>query len=171
MTMATREFQSAEAVSRAATEAQQVAMQPIPKADAATRDYTSREFHRQWAMPGARDVLAQLFLVRGEDADSAPSTRDGHIPLLCVGRGLDGGVREQDVIHSLALRAVGRDGIAGQKLTKAGVQNPAIGEFNTAVGPHGLHSDKLAICDASAGYKIAIGFQVQPVSGRNGDLA
>jgi len=36
MTMATREFQSAEAVSRATTEPQQEAMQPIPKADAPT---------------------------------------------------------------------------------------------------------------------------------------
>ena len=150
MTMATREFQSAEAVSRAATETQQVAMQPIPKADAATRGYTSREFHRQWAMPGALDVLAQLLLVRREDADATTTAGNGHIPLLRVGRGLDGRVGEQDVIHSLALRAVGRDGIAGQELAKAGVQNPAIGEFNAAVGPNGLHGDKLTVGDASA---------------------
>ena len=42
-------------------------------------------------MAGAQDVLAELFLVRREDADATPTARDGDIPLLRVCRRLDGG--------------------------------------------------------------------------------
>ena len=52
-------------------------------------------------MAGAGDIFAKLLLVRGEDADAAPPARNGHLPLLRVRRWLDGGIREQDVIHGL----------------------------------------------------------------------
>ena len=81
----TRKFQPAKGVGGALSKSEEIAVQTIPKAKAAPRDKTSREFHRQRAMPGASDVLAQLLLVRREDADAAPSARNGHIPLLRVG--------------------------------------------------------------------------------------
>lgn len=90
------------------------------------------EFHRQRTMAGASHVLAQLLLVRREDADAASPARNGHIPLLRTRGGLDGGVGEQNVVHRLALRTVRRDGVAGQELAKARVQYPSVGEFNVA---------------------------------------
>lgn len=65
-------------------------MQPIPKVDDAARSGCTSQFHGQWAMAGARHILAKLLLVRRKDADAAPTTRDSHIPLLCICRGLDG---------------------------------------------------------------------------------
>ena len=58
MAMAPREFEAAEIVRRAATEPQQIAVQPIPEANAATRREASGEFQRQRAMTGARHILA-----------------------------------------------------------------------------------------------------------------
>lgn len=87
--MTTRKLEAAEAVRCATTEAQHVTMQTIPKANATTGRETASEFKRQWPVAGARDVLAELLLVRREDADAAPSARDGHVPLLRVRRCLD----------------------------------------------------------------------------------
>ena len=116
------------------TEANKITVQPIPKPMLSARDKTGRKFHRQWPMTGARDILTKLLLVRRENADAAPSARNGDIPLLRVRCRLNGRIGEQDVIHRFALRTVGRDSVARQKLAETFVQDAAISQFNTAIG-------------------------------------
>lgn len=117
--MTARKLEAAEAVRCATTEAQHVAMQTIPKANATTGRETASEFKRQGPVAGARNVLAELRLVRREDANAASPARNGHIPLLGVCRRLDSRVGEQDVINRLTLRAVGRNSVSGEELAKA----------------------------------------------------
>lgn len=147
--MTTRQFQPTKRVGSALSKAEKMAVQTIPKADATTRDKTGRQLHRQRPVPGARHIFAQLLFVRREDSDATPPARNGHIPLLRVGRGLYGGIRKQNIIHRLALRAVGRDSVAGEKLAETFVQDAAIGEFNYAIGPNRFCGDKFAIRDAT----------------------
>ena len=116
----------------------QVAMQVIPKHVAATRHETARQFQCQWPMTGTGYVFAQLLLVGREYADATPPARDGHIPLLRIRRRLDCGIRKENVIHRLALRAVGRDRVAGQELAEAFVQYAAICQFDAAIWLNGL---------------------------------
>jgi hypothetical protein len=84
-----RKLEPTEMISRATTEAQQVAMQPIPKANATVVRETSGKFKCQRPVAGTRDVLAELFFVRREDANTTSAARDGHVPLLRVRRCLD----------------------------------------------------------------------------------
>ncbi len=65
-------------------------MQPIPKPIAVTRTKTACEFHRQWSVTGANQIFAQLNFIRRENANAAPTARNGDIPLLGIGRRLDG---------------------------------------------------------------------------------
>ena len=85
------------------TEANKIIVQPIPKQMLSARDRTGREFHRQWPMTGAGDILTKLLLVRRENANAAPPARNGHIPLLRVRCRLDRRIGKQDVIHGFAL--------------------------------------------------------------------
>ena len=96
-------FQPHKVVGGSTTETKQIAVKPIPEANGASRRATGGKFDRQWTMAGARHILAELLLVRRENADAASPARNGHIPLLRVGRSFDGGVGEQNVIHSPAL--------------------------------------------------------------------
>jgi hypothetical protein len=96
-------FQLHNAIGGPSAEAKQIAMQPIPKMDGATLGGNASQFHGQWAMAGAGDVLAQLLFVRRKDADAAPAARDGHIPLLRACCGFHGRIGKQDVIHGFAL--------------------------------------------------------------------
>ena len=66
-------------------------MQPGQSETPLTQELTrqpseAREIERQRAIARARNVFAKLMLVAREDADALSSTRDGHIPLLRVGR-------------------------------------------------------------------------------------
>ncbi|HEY3856255.1 MAG TPA: hypothetical protein VGO67_17860 [Verrucomicrobiae bacterium] len=58
LTLPSSECQPNKIVGGATTKAKQVAMQPIPKAMAATGDKTRSEVHRERAMTGAYDVFA-----------------------------------------------------------------------------------------------------------------
>src|SRR6185503_2513799 len=78
----TRKCEPAEMVRSPATEAQHVAMEAIPKANATPRRETASQFKRQRPVTGASHVLAQLLLVRREDANATPPTRNRHVPLL-----------------------------------------------------------------------------------------
>ena len=78
--------------------------------------------------------------------------------------GLDGGIGKQNVIHRLALRTVGRDGVAGQKFAERFVQDPAIGQFNSAIGADRFDRDQFAVGHAAAGRQLAIGLEMQPVA-------
>lgn len=49
-----------------------MAVQAIPKAHATVRDKTGRQLNRQRPVPGVRYILAQLLLIRREDADTTP---------------------------------------------------------------------------------------------------
>src|SRR5438445_2139634 len=80
-------------------------MQPIPNADDTARGKAGCKFHCQWPMAAAGDILAQLLLVRREDADATSPARNGHIPLLRVRRGLDGRIGKQDVIRGVSRNA------------------------------------------------------------------
>ena len=70
----TGKLEMAELVSGAATEAQHVAVQPIPEADARAGRETRGQFQRQWPLTWAGHILAQLLLVRREDLNpTAPA--------------------------------------------------------------------------------------------------
>src|SRR2546425_5831502 len=126
MVTTTRQLQTTKCLGGTLSKTEKTSVQPIPKADATARNETGREFQGQRSVTGARDILAELLLVRCENADTAPAARDADIPLLRVRGGLNRRVGEQNVIHGLALRTVGRDGIAQQKLTVTGIQHTAI---------------------------------------------
>ena len=96
-------FQSAKRVGGALAESQKTAMQPVPKRIAIERAQATGKFQRQRPVAGTRQILAQLLLVRRENADATPPARNGDIPLLRVGCGLDGGIGKENVIHRLAL--------------------------------------------------------------------
>src|ERR1035441_7566687 len=113
-------------------------MQPVPKPVAVARAQATGKFKRKRPVTGAHEVFTQLNFIRRENADAAPPARNGDIPLLGVGSRLDGGIGKEDVIHRFALRTVGRDGVAGQKFTKAFVQDTSIGKLNSPVGTDGL---------------------------------
>ena len=84
--MTTSQFQTANVVGGSTTETKKITMQPIPKQMASARNKTVRKFQRQRPVTGAGDILAKLLLVRRENADAAPSARNGHIPLLRIRR-------------------------------------------------------------------------------------
>ena len=86
MVMPTSHFQTTNVVGGSTTETKKITVQPIPKQKASARNKARREFHCQWPMARASEILAKLLLVRREDADAAPSARNGHIPLLRVRR-------------------------------------------------------------------------------------
>ena len=69
-------------------------MQPVPKRIVIERTQAAGKFQRQRPVAGTRQILAQLLLVRRENADTAPPARNRDIPLLRVRRGLDGGIRK-----------------------------------------------------------------------------
>jgi hypothetical protein len=64
-------FQPNKVVGGSTTEAKQITMQPVPKVDDAARGNAGCQFHRQRTMTGPNDILAELLLVRGENADAA----------------------------------------------------------------------------------------------------
>ena len=72
MVMPTGQFQPANVVGGAATETNQITVQPIPKPKTSGRNKTRRQFYGQPPMTGAGHILAQLLLVRCENADAAP---------------------------------------------------------------------------------------------------
>jgi len=90
---------------------------------------------------GADDVFAELVLVGSEDADTISALGDADVPLLGVGGGFDGRVGEQDVVHGLALGAVGGDGVAGLEFPEGRIESTAVGEGDTAIRFNGLHGD------------------------------
>jgi hypothetical protein len=108
-------------------------------------------------MAGARDILAELLFVRGKNADATSPAGNGHIPLLRVSRSLDGRIRKQDVIHRLALRTVGRNGVARKKLAKARIQDPAVTQFNPTIEKNReVRGSKRALAVAERGGVITI---------------
>lgn len=78
-------------------------MQPVPKLVAIARAQATGKFQRQRPVTGANEIFTQLNFVRGENADAAPTARNGDIPLLGVGGRLDGGIGKKNVIHRFAL--------------------------------------------------------------------
>jgi len=82
-------FQTAKCVRHLFAKAQKITVQFVPKVQTGLLMKISGEFKRQGAVPRAGDIFPELFRVGRENADAAPPTRDGHIPLLRVGRGLD----------------------------------------------------------------------------------
>ena len=103
MFLVTRFFQAAKRVGGPLAEPEQIAMQPVPKSVAVARTKTLRQFQRQWSVAGTNQIFPQLNFVRREYADAAPAARNGDIPLLGIGRGLDGGIGKKDMIHGFAL--------------------------------------------------------------------
>ena len=54
-------------------------MQPVPKPVAVARAKARCQFHCQRPVTGTNQILTQLNFVRRENADAAPTTRDGDI--------------------------------------------------------------------------------------------
>jgi hypothetical protein len=107
MVTAASQLQQDKVVDGSAAKTKKVAMQPIQKADSSACRETRLKLHRQGTMARARDIFAELHIVRRENTDAAPPARDGHRPLLPVGRSLDGRAGKQDVI-SFPARNFGR---------------------------------------------------------------
>ena len=78
-------------------------------ADAFVAGGRGKYIEGEFTVPGALDGLGELRFVGGEDADAFAPARNGDVPLLGVCGGAGSGVGKEDVLHSLALRAVGRD--------------------------------------------------------------
>ena len=103
------------------------------------------EIECKFAVASPRDGVAEFFLVGGKNFDAFPTARDGHIPLLRVRRGANGGIGKKDVIHGLALRAIRRDGVAAKKLPICGRQRAAVGQFDRALVRDGGDGDNLPV--------------------------
>lgn len=101
--MTTDVLETTEHLRRATTETKHTTINQIPAKLATMRRVLAGQFYRQRTVTGTGYILAQLLFVRREDAHAAPAPRDRHVPLLRVGRGLDGRVGEQHIIHCLAL--------------------------------------------------------------------
>jgi hypothetical protein len=103
-----------------------------------SRKLSTRQVHGESTIIGANNILAKLRLIAGEDADAPPSTGNRHVPLLLVGRGLDGRIREQDVIDGLALRRVRRDGETANKAPVMLSKNPSVSKPDLSVCIRGI---------------------------------
>jgi hypothetical protein len=75
-----------------------------------------------------RDGAAELLFVGRENLDALPPARDGDIPLLRIRCSAHGGVAKENVIHGLALRAVGCDRVAPKKLPIGMRQRATVGQ-------------------------------------------
>ena len=78
-------------------------MKFVPKLQTGLLMEIPGKFKCQRTVTGTGNIFPELFLVGRENTDAAPSARDGHIPLLRVGRGLYGGIGKQNEIHRFAL--------------------------------------------------------------------
>ncbi len=145
-------------------------MQPVPKRIAIERTQAAGKIQRQWPVAGTDEIFPQLNFIWSENTDAPPATRNGDIPLLRVRCGLDGGIGKENIIHRLALRAVGRDGVARKKFTETLVQNPAIGQFDFPIGKSRFDRDQFTIRNARAGGQLAVGLQMQFVTLRDRNL-
>ena len=96
-------FQTAKRVRHLFAKAQKITVQFVPKVQTGLLMEIPGKFKRQRAVTGTGNIFPKLFRVGRENTDAAPSARDGHIPLLRVGRGFDGGIGKQNVIHRFAL--------------------------------------------------------------------
>ena len=66
-------FQPAKSIGGVFAKAQEIAAKFIPKQDAGLTAKTVGKFQRQRSVAGAGDIFAELFLVRRENADTAPT--------------------------------------------------------------------------------------------------
>jgi hypothetical protein len=96
-------FQLAKSVGGIPTEAQEITMHSLPKRIAFARMQTTGKFEGERPVTGANKIFTQLNFIRRENTDAAPPARNGDIPLLRAGSGLDGGIGKENVIHRLAL--------------------------------------------------------------------
>ena len=168
---AVKGFDSDKAIGGGLAEAEQVTAEAMPDVAAAGAGETGGQIEGQGSVAGADEVLAELVLVRGEDADSTAAAGDADVPLLGICGGLDGGVRKQDVVHGFALGAVGGDRVAGLEFPKVGVQGPAVGQLNPSVSFHRFDRDQFAVGDFGASGQRPISLKVESVAVRDGDWA
>ena len=99
----------------------------------------------EWVM-----FCAKLDFIRRENLHALAPARNRDIPLLLIRRGFDRRIREQDVIHGLALGGVGRDGVAAHELAVIFRQHPAIIQSDASVGMNFLHRHQFAIGEPDA---------------------
>ncbi len=71
------------------------------------------------------------------------------------------------MIHGLALGTIGRDRVAGEELPETFSQNPAVGQFDSAIGADGFDRDQFPVGGPPTGSQGAIGLEVQPLAIRN----
>lgn len=83
---------------------------------ASATNFRSHDAEREFAFAASGNGAPKLQFVGRENLNALSSARNRHIPLLRIGRSPNRGVAEQDMIYCLALRTVGRDGIAAKKL-------------------------------------------------------
>ena len=107
----------------------------------------------------------QLSFVAGEDGDAFAPTRNSHIPLLLIGRRLDGRIREQDVIDRLTLRRIRGDGKAAHKLPVIRCQDSPVGQFDSSIDANVLDRDQFSIGKMLTRTRASVGLQLQTVTG------
>ena len=93
------------------------------------REYIESEF----AVAGAADGCGELRFVSGEDADAFASAGNRDVPLLGVCCGAGGGVGKDDVLDGLALRTIGRDGVASRELPELGRNDSSVFERDCSI--------------------------------------
>ena len=114
------------------------------------------------------DVLPKLDFVRRENLHAFAPPRNRDIPLLLIRGRFDGGIREQDVIHGLALGGVGRDGVAAHELPVIFRQHPAIIQSDASVGMNLFHRHQFAIGKPAPILALGIGLELQSVAAGQG---
>ncbi len=77
---------------------------------------------------------------------------------------LDGGIREQDVIHGFALSSVGCDRIAAHELPVIFGQHPAIIQGDASVLMKFLHRHQFTIGKSASVLALGIGLELQSVA-------
>jgi hypothetical protein len=123
------------------------------------------KIHCQWTVAGTGDGFAESLLVGGEDADALAAAANADVPLLGIGRGLDRGVGEEDVVHGFPLGSVGGDGVPRNKFPERWIKDAPVGEFDsTALRPDLLHGHEFAMADLRSGFQLAVGFEVEPIA-------
>jgi len=119
----------------------------------------------QSPVAGMGDVLAKLDFIRRKNLHTLATTRNRDIPLLLVRGRFDGRIREQDVIHGLALGGVGRDRVAAHELPVIFRQHPAIIQSDASVLMNSLYRHQFAIGEPTPILALGIGLELQAVAG------
>src|SRR5581483_9064589 len=141
------------------------------RADEATPNAVSgcsgrQEVERELSLTTAHDRATQLRFVRRENLNAFPAARDRDVPLLRIRRCADGRIGKQDVIDSLALRTVGRYGVAAEELAIARRKHAAVVQSDRPVCLDLRYRDNFAIREFATIAREAVRLELNPIARR-----